>query len=384
MGSAQSFDGGEPGDCSRGREAVVPGESPATLSRGISLGKAHSLGFHSRMPQPPDETEIQAQAEKVQRLLAALNEVLYGQETLVELVVTGLLARGHLLLEGLPGLGKTELVKGLSGALDLESKRIQFTPDLLPGDITGTPVLEEIEGGRRFVFQKGPLFANLVLADEINRASPKTQSALLEAMQERRVTVLGTTHPLPDPFFVLATQNPIELEGTYPLPEAQLDRFLFKLEVPRNTVETLQRIVTHREIGIEPEVPKVLDGDELHAITEMVRRIYLPEVVASYIARLVDATHRGSSKAADAIKFGASPRAALGLASAAKARALIAGRINASYEDVEAVAVPVLQHRIILEYEARIEGLTSRDTVESVVAEVPRQALALPSTLKTS
>jgi MoxR-like ATPase len=295
-----------------------------------------------------------------------------------------LLARGHILLEGLPGLGKTELVKGLSKCLDLDNKRIQFTPDLLPGDITGNPVLQETESGREFVFQKGPLFGNLVLADEINRASPKTQSALLEAMQERRVTVLGTTHELPNPFFVIATQNPIELEGTYPLPEAQLDRFLFKLEVYRNPVETLEKIVLNREIGVEPTVDKVMTGEELATITAAVREIYLPDVVANYIARIVDGTHRGQSKCAEDIKFGASPRAALGLASAAKAKALIEGRINTSFEDVAAVAAPVLQHRIILEYEARIEGRTSSDVVAELLKEIPRQELDLPSTLKDS
>ena len=312
---------------------------------------------------PLEESEIAEHAGKVKRLTDALNQVLFGQEDLVNQVVTGLLARGHILLEGLPGLGKTELVKGLSKCLDLDNKRIQFTPDLLPGDITGNPVLQETESGREFVFQKGPLFGNLVLADEINRASPKTQSALLEAMQERRVTVLGTTHELPNPFFVIATQNPIELEGTYPLPEAQLDRFLFKLEVYRNPVETLEKIVLNREIGVEPTVDKVMTGEELATITAAVREIYLPDVVANYIARIVDGTHRGQSKCAEDIKFGASPRAALGLASAAKAKALIEGRINTSFEDVAAVAAPVLQHRIILEYEARIEGRTSSDVV---------------------
>jgi MoxR-like ATPase len=331
---------------------------------------------------PLEESEIATHAETIRSLTGALNGVLFGQEELVDQVVTGLLARGHILLEGLPGLGKTELVKGLAKTLDLVNKRIQFTPDLLPGDITGNPVLQETEAGREFVFQEGPIFANLVLADEINRASPKTQSALLEAMQERRVTVLGTSHELPDPFFVLATQNPIELEGTYPLPEAQLDRFLFKLEVYRNSIETLEQIVKNREIGVEPAVEPVLSGEEWRKISDAVRQIYLPDVVANYIARIVDATHPGNSKSSREIKYGASPRAALGLASAAKAKALMAGRINASFEDVAAVAIPVLQHRIILEYEARIEGKTTPQVVAALLEEIPRQKLDLPATLK--
>jgi MoxR-like ATPase len=333
---------------------------------------------------PIEESTVSAHAEKVKLLLSALNGAIYGQELLVESVVIGLLARGHILLEGLPGLGKTELVKALSKALALENKRVQFTPDLLPGDITGNPVLQETPNGREFVFQPGPLFANLVLADEINRASPKTQSALLEAMQEQRVTVLGTSHPLPSPFFVLATQNPIELEGTYPLPEAQLDRFLFKLEVTRNSVATLEKIVLNREIGVEPEVSVILSKEELEDIMATVREIYLPEVVANYIARLVDATHAGQSETSRAIKFGASPRAALALAAAAKARALMNGRINAGFEDVAAVAIPVLQHRILLQYEARIEGLSTREVVEKLLSEVPKQDLAIPSTLKST
>lgn len=319
------------------------------------------------------ESEISSGVDRLRELQSALNSVLFGQETLVDLVIIGLLARGHILLEGLPGLGKTELVKGLAKALQLEAKRVQFTPDLLPGDITGNPILQELEGRRQFVFHAGPLFANLVLADEINRASPKTQSALLEAMQERRVTVMGETHALPEPFFVLATQNPIELEGTYPLPEAQLDRFLFKLEVRRNDVAVLERIVKHREIGVEPVVPVVLGREELLALSALAHRIYFPDVVANYVARLVDATHAGQSTAAAGIKFGASPRAALALAAAARARALLQGRMNASFEDVQAVAVPVLQHRIVLEYSARIEGRTPALVVAALLEEIPAQ-----------
>lgn len=331
---------------------------------------------------PLTEHEASQHADRIAEFLETLNRVLYGQEKLIELVVTGLLAKGHILLEGLPGLGKTELVKGLAKALDLETSRIQFTPDLLPGDITGNPVLQETENGRSFQFQQGPLFSNLVLADEINRASPKTQSALLEAMQERQVTVLGEAHELPSPFFVLATQNPIELEGTYPLPEAQLDRFLFKLEVHRNDVATLEKIVTNREIGVAPEVDSVMSHDDFANLADAVREIYLPDVVANYISRLVDATHSGQSKTADLIKFGASPRAALGLAASAKAKALISGRINASFEDVDAVSIPVLQHRIIPEYETRLEGKTNSELVSMLLDEIPRQDLELPATLK--
>ncbi|MEI8234511.1 MAG: AAA family ATPase [Verrucomicrobiota bacterium] len=331
--------------------------------------------------EPLNETEIAAASTPLQRLRRELNGVLFGQEALIDGVLTGLLARGHLLLEGLPGLGKTELVKALSRAMGLLAKRIQFTPDLLPGDITGSPILQETGGRREFVFQPGPLFGNLILADEINRASPKTQSALLEAMQERRVTVMGVSHPLPDPFFVVATQNPIELEGTYPLPEAQLDRFLFKLDVPRAGTAVLEAIVNRREIGVEPPVEAVLTPGEWDALSALVRRIYMPPVVANYIARLVDATHPGGSCAAEGVKFGASPRAALGLAAASRARALLEGRLNASFEDVAAVALPVLAHRVLLDFSARLAGETSARVVTRILAEVPRQARETPTTL---
>ncbi len=330
------------------------------------------------------ETEVTDAGKHVRSLSNALQQVLFGQEELIQLVLTGILARGHILLEGLPGLGKTELVKGLSRILQLETRRIQFTPDLLPGDITGNPVLQEKDGKRQFVFQPGPLFTNIVLADEINRASPKTQSALLEAMQERRVTVLGESHQLPSPFFVLATQNPIELEGTYPLPEAQLDRFLFKLEITRNDVDTLERIVTDRDLGSEPDVNPIMEASTFIDVLALVRRIYLPDVVANYIARLVDATHPGQSESAGKIKFGASPRAALSLAAAAKARALMNERTHASFEDVKFIAPSVLRHRIILDYNARVEGLTSNEIISLLIEEIPFQAGKNPRTLQQS
>jgi len=330
------------------------------------------------------ESEVAAAGKHVRSLKTALQQVLFGQEELIELVLTGILAGGHILLEGLPGLGKTELVKGLARTLRLGTKRVQFTPDLLPGDITGNPILQELDGRREFVFQPGPLFTNIVLADEINRASPKTQSALLEAMQERRVTVLGQTHELPAPFFVLATQNPIELEGTYPLPEAQLDRFLFKLEVTRNDVATLEKIVSGRELGVEPEVEAIMDADSLGEALRIVRKIYLPEVVANYIARLVDATHPGQSAAATGIRYGSSPRAALALAAAGRARALMSERTNTSFEDVKFVAPAVLRHRIILDYNARIEGRTTGDVIRALLTEVRFQATDTPATLATT
>ncbi len=334
-------------------------------------------------PNHLNETDAARAGETIARLRVELQNVLFGQEELIDLVITGLLARGHLLLEGLPGLGKTELVKGLSKALGLQAKRIQFTPDLLPGDITGNPMLQDVDGTRRFVFQPGPVFANLVLADEINRASPKTQSALLEAMQERRVTVMGESHMLPAPFFVLATQNPIELEGTYPLPEAQLDRFLFKLDVRSNDAATLEKIVMHREIGVEPEVNLVMDAATLNELLELTRSVFMPQPVANFIARLVKGTHPGEAFAGG-VKYGASPRAALALAAASKARALMDRRLNASYEDVRAVAPAVLRHRLILDYGAKLEGMTTDLIVARLIEKIPAQDKPLPSSLSAA
>ncbi|MEN9359043.1 MAG: hypothetical protein RL095_578 [Verrucomicrobiota bacterium] len=326
--------------------------------------------------------EAREAAAKSALLVEAMERVLIGQSELVKLTVNGVLARGHILLEGLPGLGKTELVKGLSKALGLSSRRIQFTPDLLPGDITGTAVLQEHEGQRNMVFNPGPIFANVVMADEINRASPKTQSAMLEAMQEHCVTSMGVTRRLPEPFFVLATQNPIELEGTYPLPEAQMDRFLFKLDIRQGGPEALQRIVMEREMGISPEVPQVMNAEDFTGLLALSRRVHLPEVLAAYIARLVDASHPGRSKAAEGVRYGASPRAALAFATAIKARALMQGRIHAGFDDVRALAVPILAHRILLDYRARLEGQTSRDIVLKLLEEIKPAEISSPSVLK--
>jgi MoxR-like ATPase len=320
-------------------------------------------------------------------LKQALGAVLLGQETLLDLTVTALAARGHLLLEGLPGLGKTELVKALAACLSLRFRRVQFTPDLLPGDITGGPVLEEKDGRRQLVFHPGPVFANILLADEINRASPKTQSALLEAMQERRVTVLGETHPLPEPFFVLATQNPIELEGTYPLPEAQLDRFLFKVDVLGISEDTMAEILRTRRRGQPPALEPVLSATALTELFAVVDQVFLPEAVARYIARLVAATHPAREGCPPALRpllrFGASPRAAIALAEGGRAAALLQGRPNVDFADVERLAPSALGHRLVLQHSARLEGITPAEVVRRLLAEVNPLERALPKELRT-
>lgn len=331
-----------------------------------------------------DKTLAAELATELRQLHTAVATVIFGQDPLIEHITIAMLARGHILLEGLPGLGKTELVKTFSKALQIHTSRVQFTPDLLPGDITGNPMLQEIDGQRKFVFEQGPVFTNLLLADEINRASPKTQSALLEAMQEKRVTVMGQTHPLPSPFLVFATQNPIELEGTYPLPEAQLDRFLFKLEVRHSDVGTLQRILNHRTIGEETTVEPVMDGPRLNQLSHYAQQVYLPEVVGSYIARLVHATTPGNSEMAKSLRYGASPRAAIGLAAAARARALLQGREHTSTEDVQAVAPAVLGHRIILGYQAKVQGQDSATLVRALLDEVSPETKELPKSLSAA
>ncbi len=329
--------------------------------------------------------DIERANQQIGRLLEGLGTAILGQRELLEQVTICLLARGHLLLEGLPGLGKTELVKALSALLGLEFRRLQFTPDLLPSDITGAPILQDAQEGRRLVFQPGPIFANLVLADEINRATPKTQAALLEAMQERRVTVLGESHPLPLPFFVLATQNPIELEGTYPLPEAQVDRFTFKVLVEGVDSATLEEIITTRQHGRSPELEVVCSAEELDELFAMTDRVHLPGAVAGYIARLVEATHPDRDGAPEPVqqfvRFGASPRAAIALAATSRAAALMAGKPNVGFDEVRQVAGSVLGHRLILDYSARLEGWTTPQMVAALVEAVPEMARELPGDL---
>jgi MoxR-like ATPase len=325
---------------------------------------------------------------KIARLVNELRTVILGKEETIDEVVAALLARGHVLLEGLPGLGKTELVKALSRLLSLDFRRIQFTPDLLPTDITGSHILQEREGRKDFVFHAGPVFTNLLLADEINRASPKTQAALLEAMQERRVTTFGETRPLPTPFFVLATQNPIELEGTYPLPEAQLDRFMFKVDIAGVDGSVLEEILVSRVRGEPPPLEPVLAGSDLDDLFALVDAVHMPRAVANYIARLVAASHATSSDAPEAVrtfvKYGASPRAAISIGTASRALALLRGKPTVGFDEVRRVAAPAIAHRLVLDYAGRLEGWDGRRVVAALLEAVPEIERGLPSTLEAT
>jgi MoxR-like ATPase len=323
---------------------------------------------------------------RIARLTTELRRVILGKEQTIDEVVSALLARGHVLLEGLPGLGKTELVKALARLLSLGFRRIQFTPDLLPTDITGSHILQEREGRKEFVFHPGPVFTNLLLADEINRASPKTQAALLEAMQERRVTAFGETRPLPSPFFVLATQNPIELEGTYPLPEAQLDRFMFKVDISGVDEAVLEEILVTRVHGEPPPLEPVLSASDLEDLFSLVDAVHMPRAVANYIARLVSASHPASAAAPEAVrsfvKYGSSPRAAISIGAAARGLALLRGKPNVGFDDVRRVAAPAMGHRLVLDYAGRLEGWDGRRVVAALLESIPDVERGLPPTLE--
>lgn len=305
-----------------------------------------------------------------------LQKVIVGQADVIEQIFAAIFTRGHCLLVGVPGLAKTLMVSTLARILDIQFKRIQFTPDLMPSDITGTNVLEEDEKGRRsFRFVEGPIFANIVLADEINRTPPKTQAALLQAMQEREVTVGQTTYPLPDPFFTIATQNPIEQEGTYPLPEAQLDRFMFNVKVDYPSPDEEERILAATTRSEKAEVRKVLSGKAIVSLQKLVGSVAVSQYIVQYVSKLVRATRPKDPSAPSFVKelvdWGAGPRAGQFLIQGGKALAAMDGRFSVAVEDVQKIAVPVLRHRLSTNFQAQAEGLTTDDVVQRLVRELP-------------
>ena len=314
-------------------------------------------------------------AEGRTRILSELGKVIVGQDEVVEQVLIALFTGGHCLITGVPGLAKTLLIKTLADILDLDFKRIQFTPDLMPSDITGTEILDEDQGSRRLKFVKGPIFAQIILADEINRTPPKTQAALLEAMQEYHVTAAGRTYPLDQPFFVLATQNPIELEGTYPLPEAQLDRFMFNIVITYLTEDNEVRVVTQTTGTNRPQPTRVLSGPDILAFQELARQVVIADEIARYTVRLVAASRPGQPGVPDFVdkwvKWGAGLRGSQALVRGAKARALIHGRYHVSIKDIQALAKPILRHRIMTNFYADSERITSDVIVDRLIETVP-------------
>jgi len=328
------------------------------------------------MSSAESTTRIGEFHEATARLKDAIGRVVVGQELVIEEVLICLFAGGHVLVEGVPGLGKTLLVRTLGQAMDLQFSRIQFTPDLMPSDIIGTNMLVEDEHGRkRFELSRGPIFSQLVLADEINRATPKTQSALLEAMAEHSVTIAGTRHDLRQPFFVLATENPIEMEGTYPLPEAQLDRFLFKVLVPQPDEQTLVGILDRTTGTAQATAPRTLDGPSVLSLRGLVREVAIADPLMRYVARLVRASDPSLEGAATAAKsflrYGAGVRGGQSIVLAAKVRALMEGRAHVSFADLRRVALPALRHRIIPNFEAEADGVSPDTIVDKILAEVP-------------
>ena len=330
-------------------------------------------------PTAPSSPELPPErfAEMALRIEAEVGRFIVGQQQLVRQTLISLIAGSHALLEGVPGLGKTMLVRTMADALDLGFSRIQFTPDLMPADIIGTNIIVEEGGERRFRFQQGPIFGNLILADEINRATPKTQSALLEAMQEHRVTVAKQQYTLSEPFFVLATQNPLEMEGTYPLPEAQLDRFFFKIDVPFPSEKDLIAIM-ERTTGVDtPAVGKAATGADVLAMQRLARDVPIASHVMAYAIRLLRGTHPETERVPEIVKtyvrYGASPRGAQAMVLGAKIHALLDGRFNVAYGDVQAVAAPALRHRVILNFEGEAEGISTDSVVRSIIAETPTE-----------
>jgi len=334
----------------------------------------------TQLNSSPADAALREEAQRFQADLSRIREevgrVIVGQQRVVEATITALFCGGNVLLEGVPGLGKTELVKALSRVLDLEFRRIQFTPDLMPGDIIGTNIMaSDGTGAYRFDFRRGPIFTQLLLADEINRATPKTQSALLETMQEGSVTAAGTTYKLKPPFFVLATQNPLEQEGTYPLPEAQLDRFMFKVNVFTPTRAEMNEVMSRTILRKHNEVQKVLDGERIMGLREVLDKVVVADPLRDFAVRLVLSTHPDSELAPEPVKrfvrWGASPRAAQSLIKAARVRALSEGRVHVAFEDIRHYAVEVLQHRVLLNYDGQAENLRVAALVNELVAALP-------------
>ena len=326
----------------------------------------------------PDNMSIEEFSDIAQRIESEVAKVIVGQGGVVRAAIICVLAGRHALLEGVPGLGKTMLIRTLAEVLDLRFSRIQFTPDLMPADIIGTDILEETEDGRReFRFQQGPIFANLVLADEINRATPKTQSAMLEAMQEKTVTVAGRRYEMQRPFFVLATQNPLDMEGTYPLPEAQLDRFLFKVDVRFPSVDELVTIINRTTGTDTPQASQIAKGEDVQRMGQLALNIPINSTISEYVARLIVATHPDSDQSIVMVRrfvsTGASPRGAQALIIGAKINALLDGRFNVAYEDIEAVAHAALRHRILLNFEGQAEGIKTDDIVTDLLETVKKR-----------
>ena len=321
-----------------------------------------------------NEKDMMEISEKIRKCEEEISKGIIGQKDIIRNVLIAIFADGNVLLEGMPGMGKTQLVKTIGKVLNLKFSRIQFTPDLMPADVVGTNIVVKENDNTVFKFEKGPVFTNLLLADEINRATPKTQSALLEAMGEKTVTVGKKTYEMSKPFMVLATQNPVEQEGTYPLPEAQLDRFLFKLNVEFPNLEELKEIMDLTLTNEKTEINAVLEGDEILKIREAIREVKLADSVKEYALKLILSTHPEIEEGAEIVKkyveAGASPRAAQGIISGAKVRAVMEGRLNVSFEDIKALAYPVLRHRLILNFDAITEGLTEESIIDKLLEDL--------------